>query len=133
MTAYLNYKTLLLNINFKGAFRTQSNMYRVTFLLRKAPSLMVNWVLNTPLNFDLFYLFLVNIWGGLFCLGPWEKFFFLMFNAIQANSRFLARRHISNWVKKQGQWFSNILMSKIRSPDNCPRGKLLPWLELRLS
>ena len=38
---------------------------------------MLNWVLNTPLNFDLFYLFLVDIWELLFCLARWEKFFSL--------------------------------------------------------
>ena len=100
---YLNYKTLLLNINFKGVFRTQSNIYGATFLLRKAPSQMFKWVLNTPLNFDLFYLFLVNSWEWLPCSAPWENIFFLIFIAIQASSRFLVWRQISNWVKKQTQ------------------------------
>ena len=36
MLAYLNYKTLLLNINFKAVFRTQMNIYGATFLLRIA-------------------------------------------------------------------------------------------------
>ena len=35
--AYLNYKTLLLNINSKSVFRTQSNIHGATFLLRKGP------------------------------------------------------------------------------------------------
>ena len=120
MLTYLNYRTLLLNINFKGVFRTQSSIYGATFLLRKAPSWMFNWVWNTPLNFDLFYLFLVDTWEWLVCLAPWEKFFFSYLfsfpyipNAIQAYSRFLVRQQISNWVKKDVQWFSNILMCKI--------------------
>ena len=87
---------------------------------------MFNWVLNTPLNFDLFYLLLVNIWKWSFCLVPWEKFFSLSSMQFRSIHGFLSDDISQIESKKQPQWFSNILMCDIRCLDNCPRRKVSP-------
>ena len=63
-----------------------------------------------------------------------RKVFFPIFNAIQANSRFLVRRQITNWVKKKAQWFSNILIVEIRNSeeDFLPVGFRV-WVRVRVS
>ena len=86
---------------------------------------MFKWVLNTPLNFDLFYLFLVNSWEWLPCSAPWENIFFLIFIAIQASSRFLVWRQISNWVKKQCEIWN--------SEEKCPTVEFRLWVRVRVS
>ena len=87
---------------------------------------MFNWVLNTPLNFDLFYLLLVNIWKWLVCLVPWEMFFSLSSMQFRSIHGFLSDDISQIESKKQAQWFSNILMCDIRCLDNCPRRKVSP-------
>ena len=67
---------------------------------------MFNWVLNTSLKFDLFYLFLVNIWEYNCLFQSLEKGFFLIFSTIKANSWFLVWEQISNWVGKQGYYYN---------------------------
>ena len=87
---------------------------------------MFNWVLNKSLNFDLFYLLLVDIWKWLVCLVPWEKFFSLSSMHFRSILGFLSDDRFQMESKKQAQWFSNILICDIRCLDNCPRGKVPP-------
>ena len=87
---------------------------------------MFNWILNKSLNFDLFYLLLVDIWKWLVCLVPWEKFFSLSSMQFRSTLGFLSDDRFQIESKKQAQWFSNILICDIRCLDNCPRGKVPP-------
>ena len=87
---------------------------------------MFNWVLNTPLNFDLLYLLLVDIWKWSVCLVPWEKFFSLSLMQFRSIHDFLSDDGSQIESKKQAQWFSNILMCDIRYLDNCPWRKVSP-------
>ena len=134
MLAYPNHKTLLLNINFKGVFRTQTNIYGATFLLRKAPSQMFNWVLNTPLKFDLFFLFqwiFENDW-----FVQYLKKSFFPYRQCNSGQFTVSCPTIDLKLikKKQAQWISNILMCDIWCLDNCPRGKVPPvGVRVRLS
>ena len=66
-------------MNFEGVFRTQSNIYGVTFLLRKV---QLGFKYASELWFVLFafsgYLRMICLFGTL------RKVFFFIFNAIQA-------------------------------------------------
>ena len=90
MRAYLNYKTLLLNINFKGVFGTQTNLYGATFLLT------FNFLLQLGSKYASEFSFVLFAFSGYFRMislfSTLRKVFFIIVNAIQANLQFLVRR-----------------------------------------